>query len=77
MQIFIKLETSYWHYQRNDVHKMCMDRSSYYSQCRFLLNLKQVIGIIRGTMYTKCVSTVPLTTVNAEFKLNLKKLLVL
>ena len=32
---------------RNDVYEMCIDRSSYYSRCRFCLNLKKVMSIIR------------------------------
>ena len=49
-----------------------MDCSSNYSQYKLSLSLKNVIGIIRGTMYTKCVSTAPRYTVLSVFLLNLK-----
>ena len=52
---------------------MLVDRSSYYSRCRFALDVeKKVIAVIRGTLYTKCVLTVSLTTLDADFPLTLK-----
>ena len=61
-----KLEKRLWYNKRNDVYKMCIDRSSYYSPYRHPLNSKKGSGIMRGTMYTKCVLTVPLTIVHTD-----------
>ena len=67
----LELEKNYWYYQGNNVYKMCIDSSSYFRRCRFSIELEKNYCIIRGTLNTKCVLTVPLTIANADFPLNL------
>ena len=46
----------YWCWKRNGVYKMCIHRSCFWSTCRFTIETeKNVNGVVRGTLYTKCV----------------------
>ena len=46
---------------------MCIDRSSSCSRYRFFFEDEKVNRIVRGTVYTKYVYTVPVPAVNADF----------
>ena len=54
-RVSFELEKSQWCCKRNGVCKMCIDRSCYCSICRFSFELEKVSGVLRGTVYTKCV----------------------
>ena len=54
------------------MYKMCTNHSCYYRRCRSYFKLKKVTDVRRGTVYTKCVQTVPVTAVDEDFPLNLK-----
>ena len=54
---------------------MCIYSSHYCSRYRFSLDLERDTQVVRGTMYTKCVYTVPITAVDTDFPLTLKEIL--
>ena len=69
-----KLKKGYWCCTRNGVYKMCMHRSCFWSisRCSFETE-KKVTGVVRGTVYTKCVYIVPVSGVDAELPWKLKR----
>ena len=53
---------------------MCIHRSCLWSSCRFTFETeKKVTSVVRGTVYTKCAYIVPVSGVDAELPLKLKK----